>query len=115
MYGPPPNCKRKMRGTGLVCAHVYGLGWSEKSPGQDGMRYALFPFTIAVLEDCVRVRVSRAPDWTVVPSHASPANLAGNHKVLGCRESGSSSGQERSPIGFPGSQYCPGHARQFIG
>ena len=57
MYGPPPNCKRKMRGTGLVCAHVYGLGWSESAPGQDGMRYALFPFTIAVLEDFVRMRV----------------------------------------------------------
>ena len=41
----------------LVCAHVYGLGWSEESPGQDGMRYALFPFTTAVLEDFVRVRV----------------------------------------------------------
>ena len=69
MYGPPPNCKRKMRGTGLVCAHVYGLGWSEKSPGQDGMRYALFPFRTAVLEDYVRMRVLRAPDLTVVPSH----------------------------------------------
>jgi hypothetical protein len=41
----------------VVCAHVYGLGWSEKSPGQDGMRYALFPFTTAVLEDFVRMRV----------------------------------------------------------
>jgi hypothetical protein len=81
MYGPPPNCKRKMRGTGLVCAHVYGLGWSEKSPGQDGMRYALFPFRTAVLEDYVRMRVLRAPDLTVVPSHGSPANLAGNHKT----------------------------------
>ena len=29
MYGPPPNCKRKMRGTGLVCANVYGLCWRE--------------------------------------------------------------------------------------
>jgi hypothetical protein len=81
MYGPPPNCKRKLRGTGLVCAHVYGLGWSEKTPGQDGMRYALFPSTTAVLEDFGRVRVSRAPDLTVVPPHGSPANLAGNHKT----------------------------------
>src|ERR1700704_2657997 len=74
LYGPPPNCKRKMRGTRLVCAHVYGLGWSERTPGQDGMRYALFPFTIAVLEDLGMCRVSRAPDWTVVPSHGSFAN-----------------------------------------
>src|SRR5216683_4025604 len=93
MYGPPPNCKRKMRGTGLVCANVYGLHWREKTPGHDGMRYALFPFTTAVLEDFGRVRVSRAPDLTVVPSHGSPANLAGNHKVLSCRQSDSSSGR----------------------
>jgi hypothetical protein len=26
-------------------AHVYGLGWSEETPGQDGMRCALFPFS----------------------------------------------------------------------
>ena len=41
----------------LVCAHVYGLHWSEKTPGHDGMRYALFPFITAVLEDFGRVRV----------------------------------------------------------
>ena len=92
MYGPPPNCKRKMRGTGLVCAHVYGLDWSEKSPGQDGMRYALFPFRTAVLEDYVRMRVLRAPDLTVVPSHGSPANLAGNHKNLRRRQAAAGSG-----------------------
>jgi hypothetical protein len=58
MYGPPPNCKRKKRATGLVCAHVYGLGWSERTPGRDGMRCALFPFTTPVMEDFVRVRGS---------------------------------------------------------
>jgi hypothetical protein len=115
MYGPPPNCKRKMRGTGLVCANVYGLDWSEKTPGHDGMRYALFPFTTAVLEDFGRVRVLRAPDLTVVPSRCSPANLAGNHKFLSCRQSGSSSSRQGSPIGFPGGQHRPGHSRQFIG
>jgi len=45
-----------------------GLWWSEKTPGQDGMRYALFPNSWAVLEDSFRVRVLRAPDLTVVPS-----------------------------------------------
>jgi hypothetical protein len=45
------------RRTGLVCANVYGLGWSEKTPGQDGMRYALFPFSYSVLEDFFRIRV----------------------------------------------------------
>ena len=61
MYGPPPNCKRE-REAGLVCANVYGLRWSEKTPGQDGMRYALFPFSWAVLEDFFPDRVLRAPD-----------------------------------------------------
>jgi hypothetical protein len=48
-----------------------------KAPGHDGMRYALFPFSYAVLEDFFRMRVWRAPGLTVVPSHCSPANLAG--------------------------------------
>jgi hypothetical protein len=47
------------------------------APGHDGMRYALFPFSYAVLEDFFRIRVWRAPVLTVVPSHCSPANLAG--------------------------------------
>ena len=25
MYGPPQNCKRKLRNDGLVCANVFGL------------------------------------------------------------------------------------------
>jgi len=29
MYGPPLDCKRKMKSHGQVCANVYGLGWSE--------------------------------------------------------------------------------------
>jgi hypothetical protein len=47
-----------------------------------GMRYALFPFSWAVLEDFFRLRVLRAPDLTVVPSRGSPADLAGNQKFL---------------------------------
>ena len=34
----------------------------ESPPGQDGMRYALFPFSYAVMEDFFRIRVWRAPD-----------------------------------------------------
>ena len=26
MYGPPQNCKRKLRMTDLVCANVFGFG-----------------------------------------------------------------------------------------
>jgi len=36
------------------------------------------------LEDFFRMRVLRASDCTVVPSRCSPANLAGNHKLLSC-------------------------------
>ena len=115
MYGLPLNCKRKMSETRLVCANVYGLHWSKRTPDHDGIRYALFPFSYAVLEDFFQIRVLRAPDLTVVPSHGSPANLAGNHKLLSCRQSFSGSGDERSPIGFPGSQYRPSHPCQFIG
>src|SRR6266480_1989216 len=42
-------------------------------PGQDGMRYALFPFSWTVSGDFFRLRVLRAPDLTVVPSRCSPA------------------------------------------
>ncbi len=113
MYGPPPGCKRKMRGTRLVCANVCGLHWSEKTPGHDGMRYALFPFINPVLEDFGRMRVSRAPDLTVVPSHSSPANLAGNHKLLSCDSFKPRPVEE--PDRLPPSHYRPSHARQLIG
>jgi hypothetical protein len=36
---------------GVVCANVYGLRRSEKTPGQDGMRCARDPFSNAVLGD----------------------------------------------------------------
>ena len=57
MYGPPPFCKRKM---GVACwsAHMYAAFVGELSPGLDGM-----------------------PGSTVVPSHGSPANLAGFKKL----------------------------------
>jgi hypothetical protein len=44
------------------------------------MRCALFPFSWAVLEDFFRVRVSRAPGSTVVPSYCSLADRAGNSR-----------------------------------
>jgi hypothetical protein len=63
----------------LVCANVSGLCWS-RSPGLNGMRCALVLFSFAAFEGCFRIKVSRAPGSTVVPSHASPANLAGMSK-----------------------------------
>ncbi len=48
------------------------------SPGQDGMRRALVPSIYTVLEDFFPWQVRRAPGSTVVPSHCSPADLAGN-------------------------------------
>jgi hypothetical protein len=109
MYGPPPGCKRKVRGTRLVCANVYGLCWSEKTPGQDGMRHALFPFSYAVLGRLLPGPGFESAGLTVVPSLGSPANLAGNHKLLSLK-SNSSSGDCGSPIGFPGSQHRPSDA-----
>jgi hypothetical protein len=80
MYGPPPECKRKRVG-GLVCANVYGLRWSQMTPGQDGMRCARVPFSDAVLEDFFLQRVFRAPGSTVVPSPGSFADLAGSENL----------------------------------
>jgi hypothetical protein len=57
-------------------AQMYTAFVGERSPGQDGMRGALFPFSWAVLKDFFRVRVSKTPGLTVVPSLCSPADLA---------------------------------------
>ena len=67
-----------------VCANVSGLCWS-RSPGLNGMRCALVLFSFAAFEGCFRIKVSRAPGSTVVPSHGSPANLAGNHNFVSRR------------------------------
>jgi hypothetical protein len=58
-YGPPPCRKRKVRVTGGLRKCIRPLlEWI--TPGQDGMRCALFPFNDSVL---------RARGSTVVPSH----------------------------------------------
>ncbi len=51
----------KSEGDRLVCANVYDLCWSKATPGQDGMRRALFPISNAVSKDFFRIRVWRAP------------------------------------------------------
>ena len=43
------------------------LEWS--TPGQNGMRCALVPFSKTVVEDFFRFRVLRTPGSTVVPSY----------------------------------------------
>ena len=78
MYGPPPCCKRKVKVTGWS-AQMYAALVGAVAPGQDGMRCALFPISNAALKDFFRVRVFRAPGSTVVPSHCSPADLAGKY------------------------------------
>jgi hypothetical protein len=60
MYGPPLCRKRKVRIAGKVCAYVYGLGERVTTPGQDGMRFALFLFNLAVFKDLYRKQVFRA-------------------------------------------------------
>ncbi len=100
------------------------------APDQDGMRRALFPISNAALKGFFRLRVLRAPGSTVVPSHCSPADLAGKHILssswaadVGIAEAisksglsqASSAGQDRCPIGFACGEHGPGHARQLIG
>src|SRR6266436_5728825 len=51
------------------------------TPGQDGMRCALFSINWSVAKDYFRFRIWRAPGSTVVPSPHSPADLAGNHDL----------------------------------
>src|ERR1700689_3434781 len=80
MYGPPLCRKRKMRVT-VWSAQMYSAFVGAEAPGQDGMRRAPFPFNYAASEGFCRVRVWGAPGSTVVPSHSSPADLAGNHNL----------------------------------
>jgi hypothetical protein len=56
---------------------MYSAFVGAEAPGQDGMRCAPFPISYAVSKDFFRVRVWGAPGSTVVPSHGSPADLAG--------------------------------------
>ena len=84
------------------------------TPGQDGMRCALFPISYAVSKDFFRFRVLRAPGSTVVPSQDSPADLERNRDrqkdSLGC----SYIGQHRRPIPFIFREHGPSHAGQLI-
>ncbi len=84
MYGPPPFCKRIMR---VACwsARMYPVFVGVRTPDLNGMRCALVLFNNSALVGCFRVQVSRAPGSTVVPSHGSPANLAGNHNFVSSR------------------------------
>lgn len=95
------------------------------------MRCARFPISYAVLRDFFRLRVFGAPGSTVVPSHGSPADLAGKYKlvvVAGLRmweshtaiskpgfSQASSAGQGRWAIVFARGEHGPGHTCQLIG
>ena len=85
MYGPPLRRKRNVRVSqiGLRKCIRPLLEWI--TPGQDGMRCALFPISYSVFRDFFRVRVLRAPGSTVVPSHGSPADLARNQDLRSSR------------------------------
>src|ERR1700732_5548564 len=51
------------------------------TPGLNGMRCAPVLFSNAAFAGIFRMQVSGAPGSTVVPSHVSPANLAGISKL----------------------------------
>ena len=76
MYGPPLCRKRKMKLT-RWSAQMYSAFVGAQAPGLDGMRCALVLFSYAALEGFSGLQVSRAPGSTVVSSHSSPADLAG--------------------------------------
>src|SRR5258707_15800397 len=81
MYGPPPRRKRNLKTpqVGLRKCIRPLLEWI--TPGQDGMRSALFSINWSVAKDYFRFRIWRAPGSTVVPSPHSPADLAGNRDL----------------------------------
>src|ERR1700751_6096730 len=89
MYGPPPYCKRKMRKTEIGLRECIRPLLDSRSPGLNGMRCALVLFNNAAFVGIFRMQVSGAPGSTVVPSHGSPANLAGSENLdsssLACR------------------------------
>ena len=137
MYGPPLCRKRKMRVT-VWSAQMYSAFVGAEAPGQDGMRRAPFPFTLTVSKDSRRVRVWGAPGSTVVPSHDSPADLAGNRNLVPSSSrswfadvgiaqrfprlsldsrhlQASPVSQHRWPIGISAGQYSPCHACQLVG
>ncbi len=67
MYGPPPCRKRKVIWQGGLRKCIRPLAECT-TPGQDGMRYALFLFSSSVLGDCLAHQARRASGSTVVPS-----------------------------------------------
>ena len=82
MYGPPPFCKRNVRPAGWSAQMYSAFVGVLYAPGHDGMRCALFLSKGTASGDCFTPQVSRAPGSTVLPSHGSPANLAGSSKSL---------------------------------
>ncbi len=59
MYGPPLCRKRKVSIACKVCAYT-ALLERVTTPVQDGMRFALFLFNLAVFKDLYRKQVFRA-------------------------------------------------------
>jgi len=139
MYGPPPYCKRKVRMTEMVCANVFGLYWSSELLAlMECAAPSSFLVTLS-FKAFSGYRFSRAPGSTVVPSHVSPANLAGisnsdrrrwaaNVGIVQrfpslalfpgviCRPSGCDHLWNcRRAISFFLEQNCPGHARHLVG
>jgi hypothetical protein len=67
MYGPPQNCKRKLRMTDLVCANVFGLG-GVSDPGPWWDPPALFPVSEIGLKGPLPISGLESAGSTVVPS-----------------------------------------------
>lgn len=134
----------KNEGDGLVCANVSGLFVSNGS--WHLMECAALASYLVTQSRTTfdGYQVSRAPGSTVLPSHCSPANLAGNHNsvssrrrwsaIVGIAEAISKPGvfcqasiagqsfradhlgrQQRRPICFSFCQHCPCHPGHLVG
>ena len=71
----------KSGGGVLVCANVYGLCWSVLLLAMMECAALCSSLNRQSCEDCFTPQVWRAPGSTVEPSHYSPADLAGKHKL----------------------------------
>jgi hypothetical protein len=79
------SLQAKNEGDGLVCANVSGLFVSYCSWHLMECAALASYLVTQSLTTFSGYQVSRAPGSTVLPSHCSPANLAGNHNSVSSR------------------------------
>jgi hypothetical protein len=76
------------------------------TPGRDGMRFALFLINLSVLERPLPIAGFQSDGNTVVPSHSSPADLAGKARLRSRRLASARTGTRISGVSF-GKEHLP--------